>query len=86
MDEKIQVAIEAIEKRLAEKAMNRFYNARVREGYEESLEVLKSGKTDYADIKCESDQSRCIVALVMDYMKGECDLEVITNVPIRKRK
>ncbi|MCK9629365.1 MAG: hypothetical protein M0R37_12340 [Bacteroidales bacterium] len=86
MDEKIRVAIEAIEKRLAEKAMNRFYNARVREGYEEALEVLKSGKTDYADIKCESDQSRCIVALVMDYMKGECDLEVITNVPIRKRK
>lgn len=85
MEKRIQVAIEAIEKRLEEKAINRFYNSRVREGYEESLEVLKSGKTDYTDIKCESDQSRCIVALVMDYMKGECELEVITNVPIRKR-
>lgn len=85
MEERIQTAIRAVESRLAERMMNRYYNAHVREGYTEALEHLKSGCTDYAEIKCTTDQGRCIVALVMDYMKGECSLDVITNIPIRKK-
>lgn len=74
-----------IQDRLNDCFMDLPRNARVKEGYIKALEILKREMSDYtgAGIKSLSNtQSRAIAMLAVDYVNGECDILVLTSVPI----
>jgi len=80
----IRDAIVAIEQKLAIKQINQARNFAVKEGYAEALRILKSGQMDHSGIdKLKTVQGRAIAVLAVDFLKGECDFEVLVNVPVR---
>ncbi len=85
-EEQIQAAIEAIDKRLQEPQMNQYRNAPVKEGYTEALRILRERIESYEAIPqhCHSVQSRAIAVLAVDFLHGECEHNVLCNVPIKK--
>lgn len=71
--EHIADTIQKTEARLQEKKINKFVNASVKEGYTKALEILKNNDTcfnRYDELKTM--QSKSIVAIAVDYLKGEC--------------
>ena len=84
--EKIAQTIILIEQKLENKAINRFVNAGVKEGYLIALEVLESGFTDLEKIgQLKTVQGRAIALLANDYLLGECSQEVFVAVPIKEK-
>lgn len=82
-DYEINTAIEGIEKRLEEKAINRAKNKPIKEGYELGITILRERCTDLDRIKeLSSTRARAIASLAIDYIKGECSLEVLLGVPL----
>lgn len=74
-----------IQDRLNDCCMDLPRNAHVKEGYIKALEILKKKMSDYtvAGIKNLSNtQSRAIAMLAVDYVNGECNILVLTSVPI----
>lgn len=87
-EEQIESCIAQIEEKLQIKAINRYINAPVKEGYIKAVEILKTQETDHikaniADLK--STQGRAIAFLAIDFLKGECTEEMLCNVPIKDR-
>lgn len=87
-DTEIQKTIQEIENRLADKKMNRFVNAPVKEGYLKAIEILSKQQTDITKAKLEelqTIQGRAIAALAIDYLKGECTQSILLGVPIKEK-
>ncbi|MGV8135904.1 MAG: hypothetical protein AB2L20_11875 [Mangrovibacterium sp.] len=87
-DQEINSTIEKIEARLAEKAINRYVNAPVKQGYQKAIDVLKSKETDITKAgldKLKSIQSRAIVALAIDYLIGDTTEVILLNVPLKNK-
>lgn len=87
-DTEIQKTIQEIENRLADKRMNRFVNAPVKEGYLKAIEILSKQQTDITKAKLEelkTIQGRAIAALAIDYLKGECTRSILLGVPIKEK-
>lgn len=83
-DEEIEDTISRIEERLAEKKINKFINAPVKEGYTLALNLLKSKQEDYTGIvDLDSMQGRFIATIAVDYLKGECSQEILCGVPLK---
>ena len=81
----IDQCIRLIQDRLDDRCMDLPQNSHVKEGYIKALEILKKKVSDYtgAGIKNLSNtQSRAIAVLAVDYVNGECDILVLTSVPI----
>lgn len=81
----IDQCIRLIQDRLNDCFMDLPRNAHVKEGYIKALEILKKKVCNYAGagIKNLSNaQSRAIAVLAVDYLNGECDILVLTSVPI----
>lgn len=86
-DSEIQKTIQEIENRLADKRMNRFVNAPIKEGYLKAIEILSKQQTDITKAKLEelkTIQGRAIAALAIDYLKGECTQSILLGVPIKE--
>jgi hypothetical protein len=84
--EKIAQTIILIQQKLENKAINRFINAGVKEGYLMAIEVLESGFADLGKIgKLKTVQGRAIALLANDYLLGECSQEMFVAVPIKER-
>lgn len=87
-DTEIQKTIQEIENRLADKRMNRFVNAPVKEGYLKAIEILSKQQTDITKAKLEelkTIQGKAIAALAIDYLKGECTQSILLGVPIKEK-
>lgn len=85
-EKEIQETIQEIENKLADKKLNRFVNAPVKEGYLKAVEILKKRQTDITKAKLEelkTVQGRAIAALAIDYLKGECAQSILLGVPIK---
>jgi hypothetical protein len=82
-DNQIAETIQLIEKRLEDKRINMYKNLNVKNGYSQSIEVLKSRKLNYGGV--ESIQGRAIVAIAFDYLNGQCSQEVLINVPLKSQ-
>ena len=81
----IDQCIKLIQDRLDDPLMDLPQNARVKEGYIKALEILKKKVCNYtgAGIKNLSNtQSRAIAVLAVDYLNGECDILVLTSIPL----
>lgn len=84
-NKEIDQCIRLIQDRLDDRFMDLPQNARVKEGYIKALEILKKKVSSYtgAGIKNLSNtQSRAIAVLAVDYVNDECDILVLTSVPI----
>lgn len=77
----IEETISLIEARLAEKKINKFMNAPVKEGYTKALDVLRGNDVDLPNIS--TIQGRSIALIAFDYLKGECSQDVLCNVPLK---
>lgn len=66
--------------------MNQRRNAPVKEGYKEAIHILCNRIESYEEIplRCHSVQSRAIAVLAVDFLHGECEHNVLCNVPIKK--
>lgn len=81
----IDQCIRLIQNRLDNKFMDLPQNSRVKEGYIKAIEILKKKVSNYnsSGIKNLSNiQSRAIAVLAVDYINGECDILVLSSVPI----
>lgn len=84
-DNDVQTTIQKIESRMEDKAINRFANAPVKEGYSKALEILRNKQTDFSGINAlKFTQARAIAAVAVDYLNGRCSQELLCGVPIRK--
>ena len=80
----IQETIQMLQTRLAEPAMNKPENTRVKHGYNKALDILAQNQRDYAGIeKLQTTQARAIAMLAVDYLLGDCEQKVLVNVPIK---
>ncbi len=87
-EEEINSTIETLNSRLKIKAINRFVNAPVKEGYKKAIEILKEQKTDIEKAgieKLKTVQGRAIAGLAVYYLVGDCEQETLCNVPIKER-
>ena len=82
----IQNTIQVLQQRLKDPLMKKPINRRVREGYEESVNILVEGRETYEGIeeKLNSVQARAIAVLAVDYLLGECEHKVLVNVHLWK--
>lgn len=75
-----------IEKRLADKRMNTYANAAIKEGYTESIDILKNRRTNYAGIEhLKTIQGRAIAMITVDYLNGGCSENVLCGVKLKKK-
>lgn len=83
----IQAAINALKARLQEKAINEQCNTPVKEGYEEAVAILSEQRNGFKGIEehCHSTQSRAIAVLAVDYMRGQCTLDTLCKIPLKKQ-
>lgn len=83
-ENKIEDTLQKVQDRLEEKAMSLSANAAVKEGYEESVDILADDRRTYAGIeKLKTTQGRAIAVLAVDYLNGECTAEVLLGVPLK---
>jgi hypothetical protein len=81
----IEDTLQKLQDRLEEKAMSLSANAAVKEGYEESVDILADDRRTYAGIdKLKTTQGRVIAVLAVDYLNGECTAEVLLGVPLKE--
>jgi len=84
----IEHCIKEIQKRMRDKRINRFCNTNVKEGYIKALEVLSKKINILQNAHLEllnSVQGRAIADLAIDFLNGDCEEDVLLNVPIRGR-
>ena len=83
-EDEIEETLQKLQDRLEEKAMALSTNAAVKEGYEESVDILADDRRTYAGIdKLKTTQGRAIAVLAVDYLNGECTAEVLLGVPVK---
>ena len=81
----IDQCIKLIQDRLDDPLMDLPQNARVKEGYIKALEILNKKVCNYAGAgikNLSNTQSRTIAVLAVDYLNGECDILVLTSIPL----
>jgi hypothetical protein len=81
----INETISLLERRIEDKRINRSVNAGVKEGYELSIDILANDVEDIdREINClKTIQGRAIAYLAIDYLKGDCNQNILCDVPIR---
>jgi hypothetical protein len=83
-EDEIEDTLQKVQDRLEEKAMSLLANAAVKEGYEESVDILADDRRNYAGIdNLKTTQARAIAVLAVDYLNGECTAEVLLGVPLK---
>lgn len=84
--EQIADTMQILRQKLENKAINRFINAGVKEGYLKAVEILEKGETDLDSIATlKTVQGKAIAFLALDYLKGECKQDILVNIPIKER-
>lgn len=84
-EDEIEDTLQKLQDRLEEKAMSLSANAAVKEGYEESVDILADDRRTYAGIdRLKTQQGRAIAVLAVDYLNGECTAEVLLGVPLKR--
>jgi hypothetical protein len=81
----IDQCYKAIKNRLDNQSIDLPQNSHVKEGYIKTLEILKKKVCNYTGAGIEnlsSTQSKAIAILAVDYLKGECDMPTLANIPI----
>lgn len=80
----IEDSISKIDGKLKIKAINKFVNAAIKEGYTKSLEILKNKQTDYSGIEAmKTVQGRAIAMMTVDYLNGGCNQDILCGVPLK---
>lgn len=83
--QELEAAIDAVQAKLQHEWINHPCNTAVRHGYTEAVRVLTEQVESYTSIQgCYSVQSRAIAVLAVDYLLGECSLEVLCSVPVKQ--
>jgi len=83
-EHQIKDTIQQIKRRLSDPAMNKPANRAVKEGYTETVSILVEGRTTYDRIdNLTTVQGRAIAVLAVDYLNGDCEMRVLTGVPLR---
>jgi len=84
----IEHCIKEIQIRMKDKRLNRFCNANVKEGYIKALEILSKRISIFQNAHLEllnSVQGRAIADLAIDFLNGDCEENILLNVPIKGR-
>lgn len=85
-DSEIIETIQKIEKIMQFKAINRYVNFAVKEGYYKAIMILNAKEYNTSSIsKLKTIQGRAIALLAIDYLNGECFQEILLSVPIKDR-
>lgn len=80
----IEDSISKIDSKLQIKAINKFVNAPIKEGYTKSLEILRNKQTDYSGIEAlKTTQGRAIAMMTVDYLNGGCSQEILCGIPLK---
>lgn len=83
-DDEIADSMVKIEAKLQIKAINKYVNAPIKEGYTKALEILRCRQKDYSNIETlKTHQGRAIAMISVDYLKGQCDPVVLCGVPLK---
>ncbi|CAG5072860.1 hypothetical protein DYBT9623_04400 [Dyadobacter sp. CECT 9623] len=83
-EDEIEETLQKVQDRLERKEMSMPANAAVKEGYEESVDILADDRRTYQGIdRLHSVQGRAIAVLAVDYLNGECTAEVLLGVPLK---
>jgi hypothetical protein len=77
--DEIQETIDLISKKMESQKIKFSENETIREGYEEALRLLTENSNSYDHItsSLQSDISRAIAVLAVDYLNGECSRKML---------
>lgn len=83
-EEEVQSTIAQLNERRQQPQLKLACNEQVKVGYREALRVLcdKDESLQHIAEHCESVQ-RCIAWLAVDYLQGECEAQVLLNIPLK---
>ena len=82
----IQETIDLINKKMESLKMKSTGNENVMEGYAEALRLLNENSSSYDHISAslQSDSSRAIAVLAVDYLNGECSRKMLLEFGSRQ--
>ena len=84
-EEEVQSIIAQLNERRQQPQLKLACNEQVKVGYREALRVLcdKDESLQHIAEHCESVQARCIAWLAVDYLHGQCEANVLLNIPLK---
>jgi len=85
-EEEVLSTIAQLNERRQQPQLKLASNEQVKVGYREALRVLcdKDENLQHIVEHCESVQARCIAWLAVDYLQGQCEANVLLDIPLKQ--
>lgn len=85
-EEEVQSTIAQLNERRQQPQLKLASNEQVKVGYREALRVLcdKDENLQHIVEHCEIVQARCIAWLAVDYLQGQCEANVLLDIPLKQ--